>query len=140
MYINIHTHLHTDTNGIEILNLDVRNNAEVDGFYSIGIHPWWINEVDVEAVFQRMSQCAEDEYCLAFGEFGLDRLCPIAFDLQDKVFEKQFELAREHAMPVIIHAVRTHHNILAKYDSENFEFPLIFHGFNNNMNIRFQIS
>lgn len=135
MYINVHTHILTDSNAIVIHNLDVRENHGIEGFYSIGIHPWWINDVDVESVFERMEKCAEDEYCLAFGEIGLDRLCPIAFDLQEKVFEKQFDLAREHAMPVIIHAVRTHHNILAKYDSENFEFPLIFHGFNNNMNI-----
>lgn len=68
---------------------------------------------------------------IAIGECGLDRLHHENFKLQEKAFIHQIEWANEISKPLIIHAVRTHQEILKLLREHGNQMPFIFHGFNN---------
>ena len=136
MYINLHTHLPTQ-NDIEIYNIDIRQ-PEIEkypGYYSLGIHPWWIEQIDVDEMLAFIEVQMTDQNFLAIGEIGLDKLADTNFDLQVKVFKKQAILAIKYAKPLIIHAVKTHFDIRQILNKMKFGQPVIFHGFNQNAHI-----
>lgn len=136
MFINLHTHLPAQ-NGIEIYNIDIRQPAieNYPGYYSLGIHPWWIEQIDVDEKLANIEHQMSDQNFLAIGEIGLDKLADIDFDLQVEVFKKQVILALKYAKPLIIHAVKTHFDIRQILNKMKFGQPVIFHGFNQNAHI-----
>lgn len=134
MYINLHTHFAVHK-GVEILNIDIRQaNIQLPlHYYSIGIHPWWIDAVNIEEKISFLEQNAADENFLAIGEIGLDRICGTDFHAQQEIFRRQVILAGKYSKPVIIHAVRAHDEILRMLREIHFMFPVVFHGFNRNV-------
>ena len=99
--------------------------------YSVGIHPWFINNVKLKEEMVAMKIASHKENVLAIGECGLDRLCETDFKLQEKVFTEQIIWANEIAKPLIIHSVRAHREVLHLLKEYNVTSPFIFHGFNN---------
>lgn len=136
MYINVHTH-HPAGTGIEIENVNIRKTNAIpeSGLYSVGLHPWWINEVNVEQILEVIKEFCLHQNCLAIGEIGLDRFAAAGMELQTEIFTAQLQIAKEYNKPVIIHSVRSHQAIAAIYQKGKFDFPLVFHGFNSNFNI-----
>ncbi len=91
----------------------------------VGIHPWWADEVGweepddpraqagaLDEAMQRLAAELQDRRAVALGECGLDR--PKALqggpsrERQRVVFEAQLALARELALPVVLHVVGEH--------------------------------
>jgi TatD DNase family protein len=73
--------------------------------YSLGVHPWWCQGIDLDAALARLSDVAW------IGETGLDRLharSPQAWDQQVKVFRAHLSLARARRVPVVLHLVRAY--------------------------------
>lgn len=69
--------------------------------YSIGVHPWYVSEKDLEINSKLMA--AEPGH-IAIGEIGLDRKIENPpFELQVKIFEEQMKFAVDANLPVIIH-------------------------------------
>ena len=133
-FINIHTHQsHFDNKEfIEIYNIDVDSHANVDVtfFYSIGIHPW---ECQKSKVKSSMVQWLNGS--TAIGECGIDRACGIDFDIQKDVFIKQIEISEQYNKPMIIHAVRSHSDIISIRKETKAKMPWIIHGFQGNEQI-----
>ena len=133
-FINIHTHQsHIDNKEfIEIYNIDVDSHANVDVtfFYSIGIHPW---ECQKSKVKSSMVQWLNGS--TAIGECGIDRACGIDFDIQKDVFIKQIEISEQYNKPMIIHAVRSHSDIISIRKETKAKMPWIIHGFQGNEQI-----
>ena len=133
-FINIHTHQsHIDNKEfIEIYNIDVDNHVNVDVtfFYSIGIHPW---ECQKSKVKSSMVQWLNGS--TAIGECGIDRACGIDFDIQKDVFIKQIEISEQYNKPMIIHAVRSHSDIISIRKETKAKMPWIIHGFQGNEQI-----
>ena len=80
---------------------------------SLGIHPYYAAEhvgADVEVLAELVSQ-HKSQIC-AMGEMGLDRTRP---DLQGQrqLLELQLAVARDQGLPVILHSVKTHSDVLA---------------------------
>ena len=133
-FINIHTHQsHIDNKEfIEIYNIDVDSHVNVDVtfFYSIGIHPW---ECQKSKVKSSMAQWLNGS--TAIGECGIDRACGIDFDIQKDVFIKQIEISEQYNKPMIIHAVRSHSDIISIRKETKAKMPWIIHGFQGNEHI-----
>jgi hypothetical protein len=105
-YFNLHTHQFT--NQSDVLELVNQYPQEFDAtipFYSIGIHPLYIDENRLEKDFQIVEQKLALPVCLALGECGLDKRSETPFGLQQVVLEKQLALAEKHQKPVVIHCV-----------------------------------
>lgn len=93
-----------------------------DVVFSIGLHPWWVAGVDDEAVDHGLAELdrrlaegwpdpagGDAVRPWAVGEIGLDRtdrVPPEARPRVERAFRAQLELARAHALPVVLHIVR----------------------------------
>jgi TatD DNase family protein len=137
-FVNIHTHQnHIDNEEfIEINNIDVDNHVNVDVtfFYSIGIHPWYCQQLENKLVIET-SRCLGDMNLKAIGECGIDRVCNVDIEIQKDVFIKQIEISERHNKPMIIHAVRSHSDILSIRKETKAKMPWIIHGFQGNEQI-----
>ncbi len=143
-FVNIHTHHnHIDNKEfIEIKNIDVDESVNVDVpfFYSIGIHPWSSGVQDfrnsgIQGLRGLEFKCTSDLNIKAIGECGIDRACGIDIEIQKDVFIKQIEISEQHNKPMIIHAVRSHSDILSIRKETKAKMPWIIHGFQGNEQI-----
>ncbi|RME35577.1 MAG: TatD family deoxyribonuclease [Gammaproteobacteria bacterium] len=77
-----------------------------------GIHPWHVRQ-HAERELALLEEWVARERPVAVGECGLDRLRP-AFERQVELFRAQIALARAHALPLVIHAVRALDEVIAE--------------------------
>jgi TatD DNase family protein len=132
-YINLHTHQYTGNEAvIEIVNQYPREFEETIPYYSIGIHPWHIDENQIEADLKIIESKLDGKACLAIGECGLDKRIDISFALQIQVFEAQLALAEKYRKPVIIHCVAAFSEVIQIKKQLNVTVPMIIHGFSKN--------
>ena len=130
---NLHTHKFT--NNVEVLELvnqypwEFHENIPI---YSIGIHPWYINESRVEADLKTIENKLQLKECLALGECGLDKRIEIPLQLQIKVFEKQILLAEKYKKPLILHLVAAFDELIEIKKRLKISVPVIIHGFSKN--------
>lgn len=135
-YFNLHTH--KATNQPDVLELVNQYPKECDAaipFYSIGIHPWHIDENSIEADLAIISNQLQGNNCLAIGECGLDKRIEIDFDLQISVFEKQLLLAQKFQKPVVIHCVAAFQEVIEIKKRLKITVPMVIHGFSKNEQI-----
>jgi TatD DNase family protein len=136
-YINIHTHQPPQQNEQAIQNL--YNNfykVEQPGFYSIGLHPWYLN-ADWKTAFETLQHYASHPYVKAIGECGLDKLTETDFALQQEVFALQIELSNQVNKPLIIHCVKAFEEVLQLLKQA--KVPVVFHGFNKSKELALHI-
>ena len=140
MFYNIHTHKSSNQkNVLEIVN---QYPNEFDGTienYSIGIHPWYINENRVEADLEIIEEKLQLANCLALGECGLDKRIEIPFEIQISVFEKQIKLAKKYNKPLILHCVSAYQEVIEIKKRLQIEVPIIIHGFSKNEQVAKQL-
>jgi TatD DNase family protein len=132
-FINLHTHKFSDnSNVLEIVNQYPQEFDVNIPFYSIGIHPWYIDESRVEADLQIIEEKLQLQNCLALGECGLDKRIEISMEIQTQVFEKQLRLAIKYKKPVILHCVSAYQEIIEIKKRLQVDVPMIIHGFSKN--------
>ena len=100
--------------------------------YSIGIHPWYIDENRLETDLETIKQKLQLDKCLALGECGLDKRIEIPLDLQISVFKQQLELVKETQKPIVLHCVAAYDEVIAIKKEMKIENPMIIHGFSKN--------
>jgi len=133
MFINIHSHhlVHSDSKTIVNLTLDEAENVfQTDNphNYSLGIHPWFINE-KWESEFAKLSKWALENRLVAIGECGLDKNISTPSALQMEIFEKHIVLSEQVKLPLIIHCVGCFNELLALRKKFNPQQSWIIHGF-----------
>lgn len=132
-FINLHTHKFSNQENIlEIVNQYPQDFDATIPNYSIGIHPWFIDENRVEADLEIIEEKLKLKNCLALGECGLDKRIEIPLDLQTQVFEKQLLLAHKYNKPIILHCVAAFQEIIEIRNKLKIEIPMIIHGFSKN--------
>ncbi len=141
-YIDIHTHQksgkHNITEIINILSTQIDEVAiEKHAYYSIGIHPWHISS---EFIIEKIKILCQKKNVIAIGEFGIDRAIDTQTEIQTDYFIKQLELAMSLNKPAIIHCVRAYSDILSILKKMKPVIPLIFHDFNESLQIYNQLS
>ncbi len=137
-FVNIHTHKPIKS-PIEVINLPVPSAIKDYGFYSFGIHPWDIARIDVEASLLALKEICAEKKIIALGEIGLDKAIDTALENQIGIFIQQINLANQHQLPVIIHAVRAWNELLSLSKQYGAVNPWIYHGFSGNESIARQI-
>lgn len=99
---------------------------------SVGLHPWYIDEGEVDKVINRLVNKLEQDdnkQIKAIGECGLDRLSTVSMDVQRLVFIKHIELSERFHLPIIIHCVKAVDEMLAIRHKYKPTQPWIWHGF-----------
>jgi TatD DNase family protein len=139
-FINIHTHLSSaNPKVLEIVNQYPTSFAETDGYFSIGIHPWYINEASWKEELVVIEEKLQLEKCLALGECGLDKRRETPMELQIEVFEAQLLLAEKHQMPVVIHCVAAFQELIALKQKLKMTVPMVVHGFSKSEELAEQL-
>ena len=124
-FIDIHTHTEeSNENLLQIINLNLESPCPEQGFYSYGIHPWALDNVDfqTEKALQTLEEKLKLPQVLALGEAGLDKMHKASF-------ERQIELSEALQKPMILHDVRSHNEIIALRKKHKAQQPWIVHGF-----------
>lgn len=97
-----------------------------------GVHPWdCASDNDLSSL--------ESSDIVAIGEIGLDYAKEIDKDCQQKLFERQLEIAQRRNLPVVIHCVRAYNETLATLG--RYVLPaIIFHSFIGSPELAAQIT
>ncbi len=134
-FYNIHTH-HFDKNNPCVLNCFPTDYINVKKQYpnamvSVGIHPWYIRENgdDELDVLEKLIQA---ENIVAIGECGLDGVCNVDKELQERVFIQQIELSENYHKPLIIHSVKMNNQLIRLKKQCKPQMPWIVHGYRGN--------
>ncbi len=138
MMLDFHTHKNHIEKGIlsiRSIHTQEKEAVEKSEYYSVGIHPWYINEERMGSDLEWMgSQLGKDRVC-TIGECGLDALQGPDMRVQQTVFEQQLDMAAQYNKPVTIHCVRAYSELIASIRRVNPKVPLIVHGFNKRASI-----
>ncbi len=132
-FFNLHTHKFT--NNSDVLELVNQYPWEFDAAipnYSIGIHPWYIDENRLESDLKIIEEKLQLKECLALGECGLDKRIEVPLSLQIEVFEKQIALAEKHQKPLVLHLVAAFQELIEIKNRLKISVPIIIHGFSKN--------
>ncbi|WP_299593436.1 TatD family hydrolase [uncultured Microbulbifer sp.] len=95
-------------------------NSQPGWYGAVGIHPWWVKELAIaptqvaRAVVERVEHERRENggRCVAVGECGLDGQIDTSLAQQIPVFEAQLDAANRVSLPVIVHAVRAHNEVI----------------------------
>lgn len=139
-YFNLHTHKFTNSSGIlELVNQYPWEFDATIPNYSIGIHPWYIDENRLENDLKTIEEKLQLKECLALGECGLDKRIEIPLALQIEVFEKQIELAEKYQKPLVLHLVAAFDELIAIKKRLKIKVPIVIHGFSKNEQVAKQL-
>jgi TatD DNase family protein len=132
-YFNLHTHSYSNQSDVfELVNQYPHEFTDAIPNYSIGIHPWFIDEYRIESDLTIIESKLQEKNCLAVGECGLDKRIEIPFELQQTVFERQLLLAEQYQKPVVIHCVAAFQELIAIKKKLKISVPFLIHGFSKN--------
>lgn len=136
MLYNIHTHKGSNQKTVlEIVNQYPDDFDTTAKYFSIGIHPWYINLEKEEDDLVVIEEKLQDPNCLALGECGLDKRIETPLAIQIQIFEKQLILAKKYKKPVILHCVSAYQEVIEIKKRLNMEEPMIIHGFSKNSQV-----
>lgn len=133
MKFNIHTHKSTHQENVrEIVNQYPNDFDASVPYFSIGIHPWYIDLNKVDEHLRIIEEKLQQKNCLALGECGLDKRIETPMEIQIEVFEKQLALGIKYQKPVILHCVSAYQEVIEIKKRLNVDVPMIIHGFSKN--------
>ena len=132
-FINLHTHQFSNLSDvIEVVNqYPWEFDASIPN-YSIGIHPWYIDENRLENDLEIIKEKLQLSECLALGECGLDKRIEIPMELQISVFKKQLEIVKLTNKPIVLHCVAAFDELIAIKKELKISNPMLIHGFSKN--------
>ena len=132
-FINLHTHKFSNLSDvIEVVNQYPWEFNSLLSNYSIGIHPWYIDEIRLENDLDIIEQKLQLKECLALGECGLDKRIETPLDIQISVFKKQLEIVKQTNKPIVLHCVAAYDEVVAVKKEMKIDNPMIIHGFSKN--------
>lgn len=137
-YINIHSHnpIPAPYKGIESIHIhNITNEINFPTSYSIGLHPWFLQNKNVDTMLNILNSVAENSNVKAIGECGIDRVISINIELQKEIFVFQLELAERLGKAIIVHNVRAFSDMLEILKEIKPSIPIIFHAFSGNEEI-----
>ena len=136
MYYNIHTHSFANNQQvIEIVNQypkEINSNLPI---YSVGIHPWYLNEIDFQKELLLIEKHIQSPGFKAVGECGLDKRIDTPLELQKKLCIPQLLLAEKYKKPIILHCVAAYEEIIQLKKQLKLTVPMIIHGFSKNAQV-----
>jgi len=139
-FFNLHTHQYTNQPDVlELVNQYPQDFEATIPFYSIGIHPLFIDESRLEVDFKILEEKLALPECMALGECGLDKRSETPFELQQLIFEQQLALAQKHQKPVVIHCVAAFQELIEIKKRLKISVPMVVHGFSKKVELARQL-
>jgi TatD DNase family protein len=135
IFFDVHTHKKASLKNVFSIENNYPNALDFTSPFSIGIHPWFVNEDKIEEALLSVEKKLQEENCFALGECGLDKVTTTAFELQQFVFKKQIGLSERYKKPLIIHCVRAFQEIIEIKKEVKPKQIWILHGFQKNVQI-----
>jgi TatD DNase family protein len=142
MKIDIHRHaVNKDTSIRVVRNLFHSQTGEIESqkFYSVGLHPWHVNEETLQNDIDKVQEIANHPQIIAIGEAGIDKKVDVPYEIQLTAFKLQIAIARQVNKPMIIHCVKAYNEVLELNMTANLPRPWIIHWFNSSGEIAFQL-
>lgn len=135
LYLNFHAHKQEPADDeIVIQSLFLHDNLITPKsdkiFFTSGLHPWHANQLSVKEIEHKLTKLIETKSIIAVGEAGLDKLKGPDLETQERVFKAHIEVAEKYSLPVIVHSVKTHNEILKLKIDLNSNVPWVLHHFN----------
>jgi TatD DNase family protein len=135
--------------------LKALSDSHEELYYSVGVHPWYIfdsvalvhRELSIddsaknypqqhssqEEVLDRLaltlSNCLQQDKCVAIGECGLDFAIDTPLDEQLSILELHLNLAKKFSKPLILHSVRAHAKLSELLKAQQLPEGGVIHGF-----------
>lgn len=132
-FVNLHTHSYAnEASVLEVVNQYPWEFNAIMPHYSIGIHPWYIDENRLESDLKCMEEKLQLKACLALGECGLDKRIDIPLETQIAVFKHQILLVQKTKKPIILHCVAAYQEVIEIKKEMNIQNPMLIHGFSKN--------
>ncbi len=98
-------------------------------YYSIGLHPWFPDELCEEAL-PHLREALHTPHVLALGEAGLDKVTQhTTLSTQIRLLRAQIQLSEELDLPLILHLVRAQDELLRLRKELRPTQPWVIHGF-----------
>lgn len=136
-FVNIHAHRlagsHEEWVLTNLFAKDYPPDGNEEAQYSVGLHPWHIEESDVSQVLKKIQLATENPKVYAIGEVGLDKAISTPMKLQQEVFEVQVDLAERNDLAVIIHAVKSFNELIEFMKAHKPVVPMVIHGYNGSV-------
>ena len=109
------------------------SEQNVDLHFALGLHPYFVDkhsDNDLEELVQMLDQ----EHAVAVGEIGLDYYDKhLNQQKQRYFFEAQVKIAEQYELPIIVHARKSHDDIIQILKKEQFSRGGIMHAFNGSI-------
>jgi len=140
-YFDFHVHfLKKSSHAVCCLDItELEKLKEMRTFFTLGIHPWFINPKTFSGKLQKLECVVKDlknthliQYFLGLGECGLDRLHGPEFKLQKNIFESTVSLAKEMNLPMVIHCVKAYPELISVHNRFQNQPKWTIHGFSGN--------
>jgi TatD DNase family protein len=143
-YIDIHNHDSKPVKDVFIIDNLMAHEGRLPDHesgmnYSMGIHPWFLNEANQNTLMEFVMNNAHDDSIAAIGEAGFDKLKGPSTDLQRQVFEQQAALSEELGKPLVIHCVKSWDELIASHKKIKPEMPWLVHGFRGKKELAIQL-
>lgn len=139
-YINLHTHSFKHPDSVWAICNQYPHEIQINNsYYSIGIHPWHIDENRTDSDLNTIKLKLLDTKCIALGECGLDKKIKTDITTQIDIFESQLELVKQTKKPVIIHCVSAFDELIASKKKIGLTNTFIIHGFSKNNQVATQL-
>jgi TatD DNase family protein len=122
MLIDMHSH--------SLFNQNSNHLVLSDGIHFLGIHPWFIDLDKLEKQKKIIEELIKSKKLLMLGETGLDRLkSSVPIEIQIEVFLWHLEKAYEHNLPIVIHCLKAHSDLLGVLKKDQRTFRLLIHDY-----------
>lgn len=135
LFIDIHTHQDRRVQeGLLIVrSLDLLRNEDSlpsNGYYSLGLHPWFLGANVPEEELFRLEEYAQLPQVIAIGECGLDKEIEVSMELQQQTFRAQCQIAYRLGLPCVLHIVKAWDELFLTQQELGQSAPImIIHGF-----------
>ncbi|WP_025819342.1 TatD family hydrolase [Shewanella marina] len=107
-------------------------------YFALGIHPWFCPDDLSQALAALTEICQlerDNRYFIAIGEAGLDKLSQTNYQLQLQYLTAQIVLAKQLQLPIILHCVRAHADMIAILTEANLPQAGVIHGFSGSIEV-----
>jgi TatD DNase family protein len=107
-------------------------------YFATGLHPWWVEQVEQQGITAEkfnavLEQAIEQLKPIAIGECGLDKNIDCPIDKQIDYLNCHIELANQHQLPLILHSVKTHNELLQVLKNQAVQQGGIIHAFSGSV-------
>ncbi|QEY16411.1 TatD family deoxyribonuclease [Cellvibrio sp. KY-GH-1] len=124
--------------------------ATPDFYFSLGIHPCWIYQVDVSqlALAKYTEQIenllasmppTEQYRFVAIGECGLDKTIELPLVQQQEIFAWHIQLANHWRKPLMVHSLKTHNELIALCKKNKPRYGGVVHAFSGSYDTAMQL-